>query len=123
MGDVAIKQAGTMGRGVFAARPISAGTHLADFYTIKLPPDEVVAMRGCTLSHFWFEDDTEGSALIVLGWLELVNHSATPNCDRSWRATPVGEVVSLFTLVDIAKGSQLFIDYRFDEGRERPPWA
>ena len=112
-----------MGRGVIAARSIAAGEVMAEFHTIRLPAAEVTAMAGGTLSNYWFEDDTDGSALIVLGWLELVNHSRTPNLNRSWRTTPEGEVVTVVAARDIAKGEQLVIDYRFDPGAHNPSWA
>ena len=114
----------TMGRGVFAARAIAAGETLGTFHTIWLPPREVMAMKGATLSNFWFEDDEDGSALIVLGFIELINHSTTPNVDRLWLSTPEGEVVTLFALRDIAPGEQLFIDYKFDgDAAANPAWA
>jgi SET domain-containing protein len=88
-----------------------------------LPPREVLLMKGSTLSHFWFEDDEDGAAFVVLGFIELVNHSTTPNADRSWRATPEGEVVTLYALSDIEPGEQVFIDYKFDACSAKPDWA
>lgn len=113
----------TMGRGVFAARHIEHGEELGAFHTIRLPPDEVAAMAGSTLCHFWFEDEDDGAAFIVLGWIELVNHSLTPNIDRSWRTTAEGAVVTVCAIADIAEGQQLFIDYKFDAGPGNPSWA
>lgn len=113
----------TMGRGVFAARHIAAGETLGVFHSIQLPPHEVASMAGSTLSHFWFEDDADGAAFVVLGWIELVNHSLSPNVERTWRATPEGEVVTAYATRDIAAGEQLFIDYRFEAKPGNPPWA
>ena len=113
----------TMGRGVIAARALHEGEVLGQFHSIRLPPHEVVAMAQSTLSHFWFEDDTDGSAFVVLGWIELVNHSLTPNADRSWHHTPEGEVVTVFATRDIAAGEQLFIDYEFEPKADNPVWA
>ena len=112
-----------MGRGIFAKRLIACGEVLGRFHTIRLPPHEVAAMRGSTLSHFWFEDDADGAAFVVLGWIEMVNHATTPNTDRSWQVTPEGEVVTLHALCDIHKGEQLFIDYKFDHSPDNPAWA
>ena len=113
----------TMGRGVFASRDIAAGDVLGEFHSIRLPPEEVRACKGSTLSHFWFEDDADGAAFVVLGWIELVNHSTAPNADRAWRQSAEGEVVTLYALRPIAAGEQLFIDYRFEAGGEKPVWA
>jgi uncharacterized protein len=123
MTAITIKMTPTMGRGVFAARAIAAGETLGEFHTIRLPPHEVKAMAGTTLSHFWFEDDADGAAFIVLGFIELVNHSLTPNSDRRWSHTPEGEVVTLFATRAIDPGEQLFIDYRFDARPGNPDWA
>ena len=120
---ITVRMTPTMGRGVFAGRAIARGEVLGEFHAIRLPPHEVAAMKGSTISQFWFEDDADGAAFVVLGWIEMVNHSLTPNTDRSWRATPEGEVVTVFALRHIAADEQLFIDYRFDTKADNPPWA
>jgi hypothetical protein len=120
---ILVRMTPTMGRGVFAARAIAMGETLGVFHTLRLPPAEVKAMAGSTLSQFWFEDDADGSAFVVFGWIELVNHSLTPNCDRTWAASPEGEVVTLFAVRAIAADEQLFLDYRFDANPGNPAWA
>ncbi len=117
-----VRMTPTMGRGVFAARRLAHGEVLGEFHTIRLPAHEVAAMAGSTLSRYWFED-ADGSAFVVLGWIEMLNHSTQPNAGRSWRATPEGEVVTLYTLRDIEQGEQLFIDYKFDASPANPAWA
>jgi len=126
MDSVVVAATETMGRGVFAARVLRRGETLAEFHTIRLPASEVTAMRGLdsALENYWFEDDADGSALVVLGWLELVNHARVPNLDRHWRTTQEGDVVTVFAARDIAAGEQLFIDYRFEFGAaDTPEWA
>jgi hypothetical protein len=120
---ITVQSTPTMGRGVFAARAIGEGETLGVFYTIHLPPHEIARMAGSTLSHFWFEDDADQSAFIVLGWIELVNHSASPNLDRRWEMTSQGAVVTVFALRDIPSGVQCFIDYKFDARAVNPAWA
>lgn len=80
-------------------------------------------MAGTLLSHFWFEDDRDGSVFLVLGYMSLVNHSLTANTDREWLSTAEGEVVSFYAIRDIAPGEQLFIDYRFTGSVDDPAWA
>ena len=120
---IIVKMTPTMGRGVFAARTIEEGETLGVFHTIRLPPHEVAAMTGSTLSHFWFEDGADGSAFVVFGWMEMINHSLTPNTDRTWTKTPEGEVVTLFATRTIAPREQLFIDYCFESAPDNPVWA
>ena len=120
---ITVKMTPAMGRGVFAAREIASGETLGVFYTIRIPPHEVATMTGSTLSHFWFEDDADGSACVVFGWMEMINHSLTPNTDRTWTKTPEGEVVTLFATRTIAPREQLLIDYRFEATADNPVWA
>ena len=118
-----VRMTATMGRGVFALRPIAAGEMLGEFHTLRIPPAEVRAGRGGTLSQFWFEDDGDGSAYVVFGLIELVNHSPSPNVDRTWRLTEAGFVVQLFARQAIAPGAQLFLDYKFPAAGSDPEWA
>ena len=120
---ITVRMTPTMGRGVFAGRALHRGEELGVFYSIRLPPDEVAKMAGTTLSTFWFEDEADGAAFVVLGWIELVNHSLKPNVDRNWRATLEGEMVTVHALRDIVAGEQLFIDYLFDASAKNPHWA
>lgn len=134
---VVVELTATMGRGVFASRAIAAGEKLAQFHSIRVPVGEVKAIRTSSgvsapelgaraagLANYWFEDDADGSALIVLGWLELVNHARVPNLARSWQVTPEGDVVTVIADREIAAGEQLTIDYRFDfADPSTPAWA
>ena len=121
---IVVKMTATMGRGVFAARPINTGDILDDiFYTIEVPPHERESLTGATPSRFWFENDAEGTALLALGYISLLNHSLSPNIDPCWHLRPEGQVVQLRAIKDIAAGEQLFIDYRFDGDMSDPVWA
>jgi SET domain-containing protein len=112
----------SMGRGVFATAPIAKGDVIGQFHTIHIPAPEAAKMAGSELSRFWFEAE-DGSVLIALGLIELVNHSRTPNCDRRWSQAVGGEVASLFAVKDIAAGEQLTIDYKFNGEPHDPDWA
>lgn len=111
-----------MGRGVYAVSAIAAHTVVGEYHALRLPSAEAAAIRGGTLSRFWFED-VDGSASVVFGLIELVNHSLTPNCDRSWHQGPGGEIVRLYAIRDIEAGEQLFIDYKFDGSASDPAWS
>lgn len=113
----------TMGRGVFALGDIAAGDVLGLYHTLQLPPAERQASAGGELSRFWFEDDRDGSAYVVFGLIELVNHSPTPNADRRWHLTEAGYTVELYALRDVAAGDQIFIDYKFPGTSDDPAWS
>jgi SET domain len=118
-----VRMTETMGRGVFATRPIAAGEALGSFHTQQIPPAEVLAGAGTKLSNFWFEDDRDGSAYVVFGVIELVNHSLRPNVGRAWRLTEVGYVVDMTAVSAIGAGEQLFLDYKFTGVAADPDWA
>lgn len=118
-----VRMTRTMGRGVFAREAIAAGTEIGTFHSLRIPPTEVRQMAGTEISRFWFEDDDDGSAFVVFGPIELVNHSRAPNCDRRWVRTEAGEVVTLFAVRPIAAGEQLTIDYEFEGRPDDPEWA
>lgn len=119
---IEVRYTSDMGRGVYALTPIAAGTVIDQFHALRLPPVEVAAIQGGELSRFWFEDE-DGSASVVFGVIELVNHSLAPNCDRSWHQGPGGEIVRLYAIRDIEAGEQLFIDYEFDGVATDPAWS
>ncbi len=112
-----------MGRGVFARAAIASGEVLGTFHTIHVPAAEVEAGAASTLAHYWFLDDADGSAYVVLGFIELLNHSRLPNLERRWLPSETGWQVELYALRDIAPGEQLLIDYRFAGGADEPVWA
>lgn len=115
--------ASNMGRGVFTKGMIEKDENLNSFYTINLPSSELGAMAGGTLSHYWFEDDSNNSAFITLGYITLINHSVKPNLDRRWFTVDGDEIVQLFALRKIEPGEQLFFDYRFEGKPTDPSWA
>ena len=121
---IVVRMTETMGRGVFAARAIKAGEFLDDiFYTIEIAAPERERLKGATPSRFWFENDEDGTALIALGYVSLMNHSTTPNFQCCWDVAAEGQTVRLRALRDLTAGEQLFFDYRFDAGDDHPEWA
>lgn len=80
-------------------------------------------LAGTEISRFWFVDEIDRSAFLVFGPIELVNHCRTPNCDRRWTRTEVGEVVTLFAVAPIEPGEQITIDYELDGRPDDTDWA
>ncbi len=109
------------GRGVYAAKPIPAGTRVIEYIgelvdkkesdrrawaqIEKAERDGDAAVYIFTLNKRW---DIDGS----VGWntARLINHSCAPNCE----AWVEGRRVFLYALRDIPQGEELTYDYGFD---------
>jgi uncharacterized protein len=114
---VDVRMTETMGRGVFAREKIPAGSKLGEFFTLRIEPIETPTIAASPIGHFWFEDDTDGAAYVVFGWLSLINHAEKPNISRIWSNVGLGWQVAIEAARDVAPGEQLFIDYGFDKSR------
>lgn len=75
--SLALRSAGAKGRGVFAARPVSAGTHLLDFTGPVVP---IADVRDFTHAIQIADDHFLGPSG---GLDDFVNHSCDPNCGLS----------------------------------------
>ena len=98
---------GRHGRGVFAAQRFAAGDEVEVCPTLEVPEDSVVGLLG----DYVFGSGSESSALLLLGFGMLYNHSAEPNVEY----VEAGEsAVAFVALRAIEPGEELTIDY----GRE-----
>ena len=107
-----VRDAGVMGRGVFAVRRIGKGELVEACPVIPLSAADEKRLAGTTLDHYLFAwgEDSEGACL-VLGLGSLFNHSAAPNtvaCRVEAKAR-----MEFFALRDIAAGEQVFVDYHW----------
>lgn len=98
------------GTGVFAARPISAGTRIWEFtpgVDWKLQPAELAAFPEPyqTQLRAWCYLDDEGVYVLCGDNAKFMNHADAPNCDD-----PEGR----YTVTNraIAEGEELTCDYR-----------
>jgi SET domain-containing protein len=105
---VTVRESPGKGRGVFAARDISAGTVLDLAHCIPFPKD---ALKGTPIEHHLFDCEQDNQKCIVLGVQQLVNHADAPNCD--WEVVVDGgqRMHKLYTMRDIKAGEELSIDY------------
>ena len=98
---------GPHGRGVFAARRFAAGDEVEVCPTLELPDASVVGLLG----DYVFGSGSESSALLLLGFGMLYNHSSEPNLEY----VEAGEAtIAFMALRAIEPGEELTIDY----GRE-----
>ena len=113
---VEIRDAGDMGRGVFAVSHIPADTLLFSDPVILVPVDQ--CPKGSVLDSIVFmwsivmEDGLNLDA-IVLGMGTVLNHSKSPNVIVYFDENP--DRVDFYALRDIKPGEQLMHDYNYDE--------
>ena len=108
------------GRGVFTTEPIAANT------TIEIAPVIVLDAYGrekleqTILYDYIFEwgEDSKMCA-VALGYISIYNHSNLPNC--AYEMDFEHQTISITTLVDIAIGEELFINYMHPEGPSSDP--
>jgi SET domain-containing protein len=113
---VEIRDAGDMGRGVFAVSRIPSGTLLFSDPVMKIPEDQ--CPKGSFLNsivYFWSTvmEDGEKQNAIVLGLGTVLNHSKTPNVIVYFNQNP--DRIDFYALRRIEPGEQLTHDYNYDE--------
>jgi SET domain-containing protein len=119
---VEVRDAGGMGRGVFAASRIPADTLLFSDPVMPVPWDQ--CPEGSVLDAIVFRwsavvGDGLGRSAIVLGLGTVLNHSESPNVAVSFERNP--DRVDFYALRDIEPGEQLTHDYGYDE--YPPEWG
>src|SRR5262249_3522112 len=109
-----VRDAGAMGRGVFAGRRIRRGELIEACPVLVLSSSDETRLTGATLDRYLFAwgEGTKGACL-ALGLGSLYNHSAAPNAVacRVEEATRIEFVA----LRDIAAGEQIFVDYQWEK--------
>lgn len=110
-----VKSSPLHGNGVFAARPIPAGTCIFEYRGTRITPEQADAMVPVNpddpFHTFFFS--LSGGQIIDGGKrgndARWINHSCTPNCEAQENAT--GSRVYVVALQDIDEGEELFYDY------------
>jgi uncharacterized protein len=99
------------GRGLFSCEDIDKGTLIEISTTISIPLDEMKLIHKTILCLYtFFEDDSFTTECICLGLGSLFNHSFNENVNFER-----GEgVIKFFTIKDVRKGEELFINYDYD---------
>lgn len=113
---VEVREAGKMGRGVFAVSRIPSGTLLFSDPVILIPESQ--CPKGSVLSsfvYFWsiVMEDGLGMNAVALGLGTILNHSRSPNVIVYFDHEP--DRVDFYALRDIEPGEHLTHDYNYDE--------
>jgi|SRR5580700_3529543 SET domain-containing protein len=110
-----VRDAGAMGRGVFAGTPISKGQLIEACPVIPLSAGDEAKLGETALASYLFAwSDGSHGACLALGLGSLCNHSTAPNaiacrCEsETW--------MEFIALRDIAADEQVFVDYCWHKG-------
>src|SRR5450755_1780758 len=96
-----------MGRGVFAAMDIPAGTLIDTNATWNLQARDLEKIRETSIGGYWFQNPSEPShGLRALGLISLMNHSFTPNAEIKWQKLNIGWTGSVSSICKISGGAQ-----------------
>lgn len=103
-----IKLTKTMGRGVFAAKNIKAGTVVNVSETLVVKKSGIGSK--CVLLDYFYDFD-RNNFLLALGYGSLFNHSKTPNIEVARIEVGKRHLLEYTALMPIKKGEQLFFNY------------
>jgi SET domain-containing protein len=110
-----VRDAGAMGRGVFAGSPIRKGQLIEACPVIPLSAAEEAKLAGTPLASYLFAwGDGSHGACLALGLGSLCNHSTVPNA-IACRCEPEARM-EFIALRDIAEDEQIFVDYQWEKG-------
>jgi hypothetical protein len=107
------------GRGVVAARAFAAGELIERAPVIVVPRADVAPLRGTLLDDYWFWWD-ETHVACALGWASLYNHDCPANA--TFVCEPATRTLAIVTVVPIAPGHEVTINYHGAPGDPRPVW-
>jgi len=110
-----VKPSSLHGNGVYAARPIPAGTRIIDYAGRRITVEQADAKHPVNPDdpfHTFFFAISSGK--VIDGGdrgndARWINHSCAPNCEA--QENDAGTRVHIVALRDIAKGEELFYDY------------
>jgi SET domain-containing protein len=116
-----IAPATEMGRGVFTAENIVAGTIVEVAPVIVLSLDERKLLDQTLLHDYIFEwGGDKQQCCMALGYVPVYNHSYTSNCE--YEMNYENETITIKTVRLINAGEELFINYNGDWNDSKPVW-
>jgi SET domain-containing protein len=112
-----IADAGSRGRGVFAARPFAAGELIERAPVVVFRRADVAPLRGTLLDDYWFWWDERHNA-VALGCASLYNHACPANA--SFARDTAARVLVVRAARAIAAGEEVTLNYHGDPGDPSP---
>lgn len=111
---IILGDAGELGRGLFATKPIKSGEIVEESPIIRLSPGDMHFIENTILGCYVFDSPTEFSndGFLALGLGSLFNHSDEPNVE--WEVDPRNNLITFKATENIKSGKQLFINYGWD---------
>ena len=110
-----------MGKGVFTAEDIDAGTVIEISPVIIMGLQERKLLDQTLLHDYIFEwGDTKEQCCMALGYVAVYNHSYQSNCEYEMDYTQ--ELISIRTVRKIVAGEELFINYNGDWNDAATVW-
>ncbi len=110
-----------MGKGVFTAEDIDAGTVIEISPVIIMGLQERKLLDQTLLHDYIFEwGDTKEQCCMALGYVAVYNHSYQSNCE--YEMDYMQEQISIRTVRKIVAGEELFINYNGDWNDASTVW-
>ena len=106
------KRSGLHGKGLFAARDLTAGERLIEYKGIRYEKGVVPNMDVDGLTKFLGLSD--GSGIDGTGWAALANHGCNPNSELRESESRGRLRAWLYALRDIKQGEEILWDYRLE---------
>ena len=116
-----IDKTATMGRGVFTAEDIPAGTLIEIAPVIVMDAADRMHLDKTLLHDYifiWGKEDNK--CCMALGYIPMYNHSYESNCD--YMMDYEDEMIFVKTVSDIKKGAELTINYNGEWNDATPLW-
>lgn len=116
-----IAQTDKMGRGVFTAEAIEAGTVVEVSPVIIMSSEERKLLDQTLLHDYIFEwGDDKNQCCMALGNVPIYNHSFESNCE--YEMDYEREEIIIRTVKPIQAGEELFINYNGEWNNSKPLW-
>lgn len=111
----------SMGRGVFTAEQLLAGTVIEISPVIQLSAEERKLLDQTILHDYIFEWAEDGQqCCMALGYVSLYNHSYVSNCE--YETDFEYGLIRITTVREVAAGEELFINYNGEWNDPGPVW-
>ena len=116
-----IAQTNKMGRGVFTAENIEAGTVVEVSPVIIMSSEERKLLDQTLLHDYIFEwGDDKSRCCMALGNVPIYNHSYESNCE--YEMDYEREEIIIRTVRPVQAGEELFINYNGEWNDNKPVW-